>query len=95
MISLAGWPPHHGGWAQFRAYGSLARFELCAVAEGTLDGHVQFAATRLHRGIYLAGALVCAEAGACVVDAFHVTLATLDHTIRRTPIGAGAPAPPH
>ncbi len=91
VVSLAGWPPRHGGWAQFRAYGSLA-LELCAVAEGALDGHVQFVCDEVAPWDYLAGALVCAEAGGCVVDAFGRDLTTLDHATRRTPVGAGSAA---
>ena len=91
VISLAGWPPRHYGWAQFRAYGSLA-LELCAVADGRLDGHVQFVTDEVAVWDYLAGALICEEAGARVVDAFGRDLLTLDHAARRTPIAAGSVA---
>ena len=91
VISLAGWPPRHGGWAQFRAYGSLA-LELCAVAEGTLDGHVQFVCDEVAPWDYLAGALVCREAGAAVVDAFGRDLVVLEHATRRTPVAARSAA---
>ena len=89
VISLAGWPPRHYGWAQFRAYGSLA-LELCAVADGRLDGHVQFVTDEVAVWDYLAGALICEEAGALVVDAFGRDLLDLDHAARRTPIAAGS-----
>jgi fructose-1,6-bisphosphatase/inositol monophosphatase family enzyme len=88
VISLSGWPPRHYGWAQFRAYGSLA-LELCAVADGRLDGHVQFVTDEVGAWDYLAGALVCAEAGALVADAFGRDLVDFDHSSRRTPIAAG------
>ncbi|CAB4742777.1 unannotated protein [freshwater metagenome] len=88
VVSLAGWPPRHYGWAQFRAYGSLA-LELCAVADGRLDGHVQFVTDEVAAWDYLAGALVCAEAGALVADAFGRDLLDLDHAARRTPVAAG------
>lgn len=88
VISLAGWPARHYGWGQFRAYGSLA-LELCAVADGRLDGHVQFVTDEVAAWDYLAGALVCAEAGALVADAFGRDLLDLDHAARRTPVAAG------
>jgi fructose-1,6-bisphosphatase/inositol monophosphatase family enzyme len=91
VLSVAGWPPRHGGWAQFRAYGSLA-LELCHVASGELDGHVQFVCDEVAPWDYLAGALVCAEAGACVVDAFGRDLVVLDHAARRTPVAGGSRA---
>ena len=92
VVSIAGWPPRHGGWAQFRAYGSLA-LELCAVADGRLDGHVQFVTDEVAPWDYLAGVLVCAEAGAVVQDAFGRDLVVVDdHAARRTPVAAGSAA---
>ena len=67
---------------------SLA-LELCAVADGRLDGHVQFVTDEVAAWDYLAGALVCAEAGALVADAFGRDLVDLDHSSRRTPVAAG------
>ena len=40
---------------------------------------------------YLAGALICAEAGVPVVDALGRDLAVLDHDARRTPVAAATP----
>jgi myo-inositol-1(or 4)-monophosphatase len=37
IVAMTGLPRRHGGWAQFRAFGASA-LELCAVAEGALDG---------------------------------------------------------
>lgn len=91
VVSLSGWPPRHGGWRQFRAYGSLA-LELCAVADGRLDAHIQFVTDEVAPWDYLAGALVCAEAGAVVADAFGRDLDELGHRTRRTPIAAGSGA---
>lgn len=90
IISVTGWPPRHGGWAQFRAYGSSA-LELCAVADGRLDGIVQFVTDEVAAWDYLAGVLICDEAGAVVADAFGRSLIALEHTDRRTPVGAGSP----
>ena len=41
---------------------------------------------------YLGGALICAEAGAPVVDVFGRDLVVLDHAARRTPVAAATPA---
>ncbi len=39
VVGLSGWPGRHLGWRQFRALGAAA-LDLCAVADGTLDGYV-------------------------------------------------------
>ncbi|MDD9371521.1 MAG: hypothetical protein PV358_15490, partial [Acidimicrobiales bacterium] len=41
---------------------------------------------------YLGGALVCAEAGAVVTDAYGRDLTVVDHAARRTPVAAATPA---
>ena len=40
---------------------------------------------------YLAGTLICREAGAVVVDALGRELTVLDHDARRTPVAAATP----
>lgn len=88
IVGLNGVPRGHGGWAQFRALGACA-LDLCAVADGTLDGYVDMTCDEL--GVWdLAGAaLVCREAGAPIVDAGGRPLVVLDHAARRMPV-AGA-----
>ncbi|MGH9307504.1 MAG: inositol monophosphatase family protein, partial [Acidimicrobiales bacterium] len=39
IIGLSGYPDQHMGWRQYRALGAAA-LDLCAVAEGVLDGFV-------------------------------------------------------
>ena len=90
IIGLSGYPPTHLGWKQFRALGAVA-LDLCAVAEGVLDGYIDCSPSAHGSWDYAAGLLVCAEAGASVVDAFDRELVVLGHDDRRTPV-AGATA---
>lgn len=83
-------PPGHGGWAQFRALGAIA-LDLCAVADGRLDGYVDFAADAHGVWDYLGAALVCSEVGVDVVDASGRDLTTLDFEARRTPVAGPHP----
>lgn len=62
VIGVNGWPSRHLGWRQFRALGSSA-LELCAVADGTLDGFVDLSRRGLAPWDYLGALLVCSEAG--------------------------------
>jgi fructose-1,6-bisphosphatase/inositol monophosphatase family enzyme len=91
LIGLSGYPGRHLGWGQYRALGAAA-LDLCAVAEGVLDGYVD--ATDGEHGIwdYAGGWLVCAEAGAVVADALGRDLGVLDHAARRAPVAAASPA---
>jgi myo-inositol-1(or 4)-monophosphatase len=90
VVALNGWPSRHLGWGQFRSLGAAA-LDLCAVADGTLDGFVD--CTRDAHGVwdYLGGLLVCREAGAVVHDADGRELVVRSHDDRRTPV-AGASA---
>jgi myo-inositol-1(or 4)-monophosphatase len=87
MVGLSGLPAVPLGWRQFRALGAVA-LDLCAVAEGTLDGYVDCSVDAHGPWDYLGGALVCAEAGAVVADAFGRDLVSFDHAARRTPVAA-------
>jgi len=91
VVGVSGLPPESLGWSQFRALGAIA-LDLCAVAEGTLDGYVDVSTPSAHgTWDYLGGALVCAEAGAVVVDALGRDLTVLDPAARRSPVAAGTP----
>jgi fructose-1,6-bisphosphatase/inositol monophosphatase family enzyme len=90
IIGLTGHPRHPLGWRQFRALGALA-LDLCAVASGITDGHVDVCVDLHGPWDYLGGLLVCREAGAHVVDAYGRDLVVLDHDARRTPVAAGTP----
>ena len=91
LVGLSGLPPHHLGWRQFRAYGAVA-LDLCAVADGVLDGFVDCSPDAHGAWDYLGALLVCREAGAPVVDAWGRELCTLGHGDRRTPVAAATPA---
>ena len=90
IVGFSGYPPARAGWRQFRVLGAAA-LDLCAVADGTLDGFVDI--DRAH-GVwdYLGGLLVCREAGATVLDLFGEDLVVLDPAVRRAPVAAATPA---
>jgi fructose-1,6-bisphosphatase/inositol monophosphatase family enzyme len=90
IVGLNGVPARHGGWAQYRAFGACA-LDLCAVADGTLDGYLDATTDELGPWDYLGGLLVCREAGATVLDAQRRDLVTLEPEARRIPV-AGATA---
>jgi fructose-1,6-bisphosphatase/inositol monophosphatase family enzyme len=90
IVGINGVPARHGGWAQYRAFGACA-LDLCAVADGTLDGYLDATVDELGPWDYLGGLLVCREAGATVVDASGRGLVVVDPDARRIPV-AGATA---
>ncbi|MGH9178643.1 MAG: inositol monophosphatase family protein [Acidimicrobiales bacterium] len=90
LVGLTGLPPRHLGWRQYRTLGAAA-LDLCAVADGTLDGYVDCVADAHGPWDYLGGLLVCQEAGAVVVDAGGRSLVTAGHGDRRTPVAAATP----
>lgn len=90
ILGLSGLPPRHLGWDQFRALGAVA-LDLCAVAEGRLDGFVDCSTDAHGVWDYLGALLVCREAGVGVVDAAGRDLVVLSHDARRTPVAAATP----
>jgi fructose-1,6-bisphosphatase/inositol monophosphatase family enzyme len=86
LVTLSGWPPKHLGWKQFRTMGAAA-LDLSAVGAGVFDAFVDCARDAHGVWDYLAGALVCTEAGGHVVDALGRDLAVRSHGARRTPVG--------
>ena len=90
IVGINGVPAGHGGWAQYRAFGAAA-LDLCAVADGTLDGYLDATTDELGVWDYLGALLVCREAGIEVVDAAGRDLLTLEHADRRTPVAAATP----
>ncbi len=93
IVGVSAVPPTDAGWAQFRALGACA-LDLCAVAEGVLDGYVDCGDDQHGVWDYLGGLLICAEAGAVISDARGRDLVHLEHAARRTPV-AGATAALH
>lgn len=91
LIGLSGHPPQHLGWRQYRALGAAA-LDLCLVAGGGLDGYLDCSPSAHGSWDYLAGMLICQEAGAVVADAQGRDLVVLEHAARRTPVAAATPA---
>jgi len=90
IVGLSGLPPRDLGWSQFRAMGAVA-LDLCAVADGRLDGYVDCSVDAHGVWDYLGALLVCAEAGVEVVDAYGRDLCVLDPDARRPPVAAAGP----
>lgn len=90
IVGISGPPGRDYGWAQFRAFGAAA-LDLCLVAAGVLDAYVDMSPDAHGVWDYLAGALICREAGAVIDDAFGRDLAVVDHAARRTPVAAATP----
>jgi myo-inositol-1(or 4)-monophosphatase len=86
IVGISGFPGHHPGWAQFRTLGA-ASLEFCAVAEGVLDAYMLVGRSTLYGWDYLAGLLICQEAGAVVVERDGAQLVVRDDVPRR-PIAA-------
>ena len=90
IVVVSSVPPADVGWAQFRALGACA-LDLCAVADGVVDGFVDFGRDQHGVWDYLGGWLICREAGVDVVDAFGREMVHNDHAARRTPLAAATP----
>jgi myo-inositol-1(or 4)-monophosphatase len=88
IVGFDALPPFHFGWWQYRAMGAMA-LDLCAVADGRLDGYLPCVAAGVPEWDYLGAALVCREAGASIVDLHGRDLVALDHGARRIPCAAG------
>ena len=91
IVAFSGYPDHHFGWNQYRCLGSAA-LDLCAVADGVLDGYAVVGGSQLGSWDYLGGMLICTEAGAVLAEASGKDLVTLSHTERREPFAAATPA---
>lgn len=89
IVGMSGFPGHHAGWAQFRALGA-ASLECCAVAEGVLDAYLTVGRSTLYGWDYLAGLLVCREAGATATERDGRDLIVRDDSSRRPVVAATA-----
>jgi fructose-1,6-bisphosphatase/inositol monophosphatase family enzyme len=85
-VAVSGHPP--GPLAGCTRGWGAAALELCAVAEGTFDAFVQWGAD--HHGCwdYLAGTLICLEAGAWAEDVRGRDLTAVGPDVRRAPLVA-------
>jgi fructose-1,6-bisphosphatase/inositol monophosphatase family enzyme len=90
IVGISGFPGRHAGWAQFRALGA-ASLECCAVAEGVLDAYLTVGRSTLYGWDYLAGLLVCREAGAVAAERDGRALTVRDASSRRPVVAATAP----
>ena len=89
IVGISGFPGRYPGWAQFRALGA-ASLEFCAVAEGVLDAYTVVGRSTLRSWDYLAGLLICAEAGAAARDREGRDLVVRDASSRRPVVAATA-----
>ncbi len=89
IVGISGFPGRDAGWAQFRALGA-ASLECCAVAEGVLDAYLTVGRSTLYGWDYLAGLLVCREAGAAAAERDGRDLIVRDASSRRLSVAATA-----
>jgi myo-inositol-1(or 4)-monophosphatase len=89
IVTLNGAAPIDLGVGQYRAFGAAA-VELCHVAYGGLDGYVSCDRDGHGPWDYLGAWLVCAEAGATMVDAFGRDLIVIKPEARRTVMAGGS-----
>jgi myo-inositol-1(or 4)-monophosphatase len=87
LVGITGFPRRHPGWAQFRAFGTAA-LEFCAVAEGTLDAYMAAGKSTLYGWDYLAGLLICTEAGATAAERDGLDVVVRDDATRRPIVAA-------
>jgi len=90
LVAMSGLPPARPPWAQSRMFGAAA-LELCAVADGTVDGFVDCVPSALGPWDYLGATLVCSEVGVAVADAAGRDLVARGHHDRRTPVAGATP----
>jgi myo-inositol-1(or 4)-monophosphatase len=87
IVGISGFPGTHPGWAQFRALGAAA-LEFCAVAEGVLDAYSVVGRSTLYGWDYLAGLLICHEAGAVTLERDDADPVVRDAQPRRPVVAA-------
>ena len=87
IVGISGFPGRYPGWAQYRALGA-ASLECCAVAEGVLDAYLVAGRSTLYGWDYLAGLLICREAGAAEGEREGRDLVVRDASTRRPIVAA-------
>ena len=87
IVGLNGWPPKSLDWEQMRALGAAA-LDICAVGAGQLDAYIDCSTDTHAPWDYLAGLLVCQEAGGHVADIEGREMITLGLLERRMPVAA-------
>lgn len=91
VLGITWVPAKPVGSRQIRALGA-ASLDICAVAYGALDAYLDFSWSGHSPWDYLAGALVCWEAGAGATDATGRDLVTRVPQERRTIVAAATPS---
>lgn len=89
VVGVSGLASFRPQWSQFRAFGAAA-LDICLVAQGVLDGWVDFNS----HGVwdYLASILICQEAGVATSEYLDRELLVTQYDEKRTPIVAATPA---
>ena len=89
IVGVSGLASFRPQWSQFRALGAAA-LDICLVAQGVLDGWVDFNS----HGVwdYLASILICQEAGVATSEYLDRELLVTQYDEKRTPIVAATPA---
>jgi fructose-1,6-bisphosphatase/inositol monophosphatase family enzyme len=89
VVGVSGLASFRPQWSQFRALGAAA-LDICLVAQGVLDGWVDFNS----HGVwdYLASILICQEAGVATAEYLDRELLVTQYDQKRTPIVAATPA---
>jgi fructose-1,6-bisphosphatase/inositol monophosphatase family enzyme len=89
VVGVSGLASFRPQWSQFRALGAAA-LDICLVAQGVLDGWVDFNS----HGVwdYLASILICQEAGVATSEHQDRELLVTQYDQKRTPIVAATPA---
>ena len=89
VVGVSGLASFRPQWSQFRALGAAA-LDICLVAQGVLDGWVDFNS----HGVwdYLASILICQEAGVATSEYLDRELLVTQYDQKRTPIVAATPA---
>lgn len=90
LVGVVSCPPRPLGWRQVRALGAAA-LDLCAVAAGQLDAFIDCSVHGHAPWDFLAGVLICTEAGAPVVDRSDRDLVVRAGDQRRSPVAAATP----
>ena len=89
VVGVSGLASFRPQWAQFRALGAAA-LDICLVAQGVLDGWVDFHSHSVWD--YLASILICQEAGVATSEHLDRELLVTQYDQKRTPIVAATPA---
>jgi len=87
VLAMSGFPAKHLGWRQFRALGAAA-LDICAVADGSLDGYLAMGDGALSVWDYVGALLVATEAGAVVTELEGAELVVTDRSRRQVVAGA-------